>query len=204
MVNKNKDKADTKASISMEKPASCCEISAKRSCVWWTAVILALLLAVACYFYGCCGKRSVHDVDAHDKKCQQKISLLQEEISQLKAEMRRLAQRADQKLQRGNNIREKWKAWMLLKSKIESQEPLAEELEQFRMLFANDEETLKLVEEVIGGIDVGKSGDSSKVMEFCKKYLKKLIKFKKIDRRKLMKISGYVLSSSSHRGEKKE
>jgi hypothetical protein len=201
LVGKNRDKDKDKVNTLVEKSASYCGISGKRSCIWGMAVILALI--VAYYFHDCCDKKNVFGVKAHDEEYQSKISLLQMEISQLKAEMQQM-QRTDQKLHGRDNIREKWKIWMALGSKIESQEPLEKEWEQFRRLFANDEETLKLVEAIIQEANLDKSACDNKIVDFCKKYLKRLIKFKKTYRRKLMKISGYVLSSPSSYGKEEK
>ncbi|MDR1375253.1 MAG: hypothetical protein LBJ45_00360 [Holosporaceae bacterium] len=202
MVGKNMNEVNK----SVEKSDSACGICGKRSCLLGAAVALILLLVVAYYLHGSCCKKSVSGVscvDVNNGECSGKIALLQAEISRLKSEMQELMLRTDQKLGLGRDgIREKWKAWVALRFLIESGEPLEEELERFRKLFADDEETLKLVEELI--LDLNPAANDNGALAICKKYLKKVIKFKKTDCGKLMKISGYVLSSPGYSEEKKK
>jgi hypothetical protein len=183
----------------MEKSVPVCETSRKHLCICGGSVVLALLLVAAYCFYNCCNKKNSACVGPLAGEYQAKIALLQSEVSKLKSEMQQITQHTDQKLvHRRDNIREKWKAWMALRSKIESQEQPTVELERFRKLFIDDAETLELVEKLIHGLGFDKDTNDGKILAACKKYFKKVIKFKKVDHRKLMKISGYVLSSPNN------
>ncbi len=93
-----------------------------------------------------------------------------------------------------NNGRKKWKVWVALKNKLESGEGFEDELKSFNEMFSYDTELLQLVKETIGNIEIEpKKGDDGAVIETVKKYVNKVVR--KIDHRKLLEISGYVITS---------
>jgi hypothetical protein len=102
---------------------------------------------------------------------------------------------------RRSAIREKWKVWVALRSKLEAEEQVTEELKVFNEVFAGDDELIQLVAELVGGVDVisskkeGEKGKEEKLLDTCKQYLSRVVRIKKVDHRELSKISGYVLSS---------
>ncbi|MDR2682198.1 MAG: hypothetical protein LBB29_04100 [Holosporaceae bacterium] len=92
--------------------------------------------------------------------------------------------------------RKKWKTWMNLKNKMEKDEDFAKELELFYSAFADDAELIALVEDLAKGVDVVSSREEKGIIGTCSKYLRKIVRVKKINRAKLFEISGYVLSST--------
>ncbi|MDR1334733.1 MAG: hypothetical protein LBJ19_00425 [Holosporaceae bacterium] len=100
-----------------------------------------------------------------------------------------------------NATRERWKVWIALRTKLEAEEPADEELKVFNVVFAGDDELVKLVAKLINGVNMtSPNGDKGeKLLDTCKQYLSKVVRIKKIDHRELSKISGYVLSSIEKR-----
>jgi hypothetical protein len=94
-----------------------------------------------------------------------------------------------------SQLRKKWKTWMALRCKMEANEVFEEELKAFNELFACDKELIDLVGNLAKGIEVITNGNEGKIMGACKTILRKIIKLKKINQRRLAEISGYVLSS---------
>ena len=93
-----------------------------------------------------------------------------------------------------NSGRKKWKVWVALKNKLESGEGFEDELKSFNEMFSYDTELLQLVKETIGDIEIEpKKEDDGAVIETVKKYVNKVVR--KIDHRKLLEISGYVITS---------
>jgi hypothetical protein len=96
-------------------------------------------------------------------------------------------------------LRKKWKAWMALLSKIQANEPLNDELQKFGAVFADDKEILKLVDDYLKYVGYESYNAAPGPLESCRKFLKKIVRFRKNDRAKLREICGHVLSSSSCR-----
>ena len=93
-----------------------------------------------------------------------------------------------------NSGRKKWKVWVALKNKLESGEVFEDELKSFNEMFSYDAELLQLVKETIGDIEIEpKKEDDGPVIETVKKYVNKVVR--KIDHKKLLEISGYVITS---------
>lgn len=135
------------------------------------------------------------------------IDELRKEISNLKkeiSEQRNFYQRfLLQKESRVNNDyrRRKWKVWIDLKNKIENEENCEREFQVFCNEFSNDTELLALIRELLEGVDVITTGNNNDGIDAYKKYIKKIVRIKKIDYKKLLDISGYVLSSIDRRVE---
>lgn len=94
-----------------------------------------------------------------------------------------------------NSGRKKWKLWVALKNKLESGENFDNELNLFNEMFSYDSELLQLVKETIGNIEIEPKKSDGAVIETVKKYVNKVVTIRKIDHRKLLEISGYVITS---------
>ncbi len=140
-------------------------------------------------------KETLCTIEESMKNYEVKISELKEEIGLLKNEISNI--KDAHVTQKQTDVREKWKAWLSLKNKIEEKEAFDDELENFNKVFAYDKELISLLEEFTNEVSVvsdESSGDSN-VVDVCKKYLRKVVNLKKVDRKKIFEISGYVLSS---------
>lgn len=98
-----------------------------------------------------------------------------------------------------NIRRKKWKIWINLKEKIEVGEDFNQELRDFYSEFCEDDELIRLVDKLLDSADVisrsNKEKKDNEFVDICKKYIKKIIRVKKVDYKQLLNISGYVLSS---------
>ncbi len=94
-----------------------------------------------------------------------------------------------------NSGRKKWKLWVALKNKLESGESFDNELKLFNEMFSYDSELLQLVKETIGNIEIEPKESDGAVIETVKRYVNKVVTVRKIDHRKLLEISGYVITS---------
>jgi hypothetical protein len=141
-----------------------------------------------------------------ETETRREINLLKQEIIRLDKEIGLLretpsGESARRPTEDRNKLRQKWKTWMLLRSKIEADDSFEEEMHKFKELFARDKELIKLVDELTDGINVISNG---KPMEICGNVLRKIVRFKKVNRRKMAEISGYVLSSICDCSEKEK
>ncbi|MDR2795000.1 MAG: hypothetical protein LBB12_04455 [Holosporaceae bacterium] len=91
--------------------------------------------------------------------------------------------------------RKKWKIWINLKNKMEQDENFAPELELFYSAFAEDKELISLVKDIAKKTNAAPLPEEKGIIGTCAKYLRKIVKIKKISHEKLQEISGYVLSS---------
>ncbi|MDR3155633.1 MAG: hypothetical protein LBT90_00830 [Holosporaceae bacterium] len=98
----------------------------------------------------------------------------------------------------GKAMRKKWKVWVALRSKLEAEEPLKEELKAFNAVFARDDELIKLVANLAKNADTVADEETKKekILDTCRQYFSRIIRLKKVDNNELSKISGYVLSST--------
>jgi len=147
------------------------------------------------------------------------ISYLKEEISSLKSSLENNRHVCDQhtcnpdnntnasnasvaaaNVIRVDNRRKKWIVWFNLKQKIESGESFKKELQEFTEMFSNDHDLMllvkKLAEESAVLMQAPRSDNYYNVVDICKEYLQKIVRIQKVNYRKLLEISGYVLSSS--------
>jgi hypothetical protein len=138
----------------------------------------------------------------HLTKLQNDVAKLQDDIATLKGEVSKYTKEMGNKTKPNENqLRKKWKIWVALKSKMEDDSPFGAELEEFNNAFAGDQELIEMVKDLANGVDLfcnankkdGKN-ESCCIISSCKKYLGKIIRIKKIDHRKLLEVSGYVLS----------
>jgi predicted RNase H-like nuclease (RuvC/YqgF family) len=133
------------------------------------------------------------------KKLKEEIAYLKTEISHLQKQIESVPERRNEFVDQERDelrIRRKWKAWIALRAKMEADEPFEEELSNFYELFACDEEVIELVNDLAKGVKVvSNESDKDKIASVCKNMLKKIVRFRRIDKRKLAEISGYVLSS---------
>lgn len=94
-----------------------------------------------------------------------------------------------------NDGRKKWKVWVALKNKLELGENFKDELKLFNEIFTYDTELLQLVKETVSDIEIEPKGSDGAVMETVKRYVNKVVTVRKIDHKKLLEISGYVITS---------
>ncbi|GHU11988.1 hypothetical protein FACS189449_04660 [Alphaproteobacteria bacterium] len=127
-----------------------------------------------------------------------KLSPLVEEVKklpELKEEVSKLSDRIGNSYVKAVDARDQWKIWINLKDKMEKDEDFSDELERFRSAFAGDKELTALVEDLVSGATVGANKEEKGIIGTCKKFIRKIIKVKKINQAKLSDILGYVLSS---------
>lgn len=91
--------------------------------------------------------------------------------------------------------RQKWKVWTALKNKLEAGETFESELKVFYEVFSYDTELLQVIGETVKGLATEEPKEDGAVMEAVKKYVNKVVKIGKVDHRKLLEISGYVITS---------
>jgi predicted nucleic acid-binding Zn-ribbon protein len=198
-----KDKPKEIQETKNPEPVKCCK---KSRCAIIASVVL--IAGVCGVFYYCefLVKKNVDlivppRIEKALEEIRGEVVQLEEEISNLKKQIEAIPihlaeptvnqERDEPKLKR-----KKWKAWMALQAKMEADEPFNEELNNFYEIFAGDEELIKLVKELAEGVRII-SNENNGIADVCKNMLKKIIKLKRIDKRKLAEISGYALSSYS-------
>lgn len=154
-------------------------------------------------------QKAVHTLNEVGRVHSQRLEKLEEEISNLKneiAEQKKFYQQvsAREKSQVNDSCRRrKWKVWNDLKNKIENEENFDQELQIFYSEFSGDTELISLIQKLLDGVDVitTAEGNSNELVDTCKKYIKKIVRIKKVDYKLLLDISGYVLSSLESYGE---
>ncbi|GHT91855.1 hypothetical protein FACS1894122_04880 [Alphaproteobacteria bacterium] len=114
-----------------------------------------------------------------------KLSFLEEDVKKLTEKLSAMA----------GDVREKWKIWIALKNKMEKDEDFSKELEAFNSAFAGDQELISLMNDLAGSVVVVPSKEEEGIIGTCKKYIRKVVKVKKVNHAKLFEVSGYVLSS---------
>ena len=126
-----------------------------------------------------------------------KIDELAKKVSSLANAVESLEKNASGIYSETNNPREKWKIWVALKNKLENGESFDKELKIFYDIFAYDTELVGIVKNIVSelGTVAEKQTEDNAVMEAVKKYVNKVVKIGKIDHRKLLEISGYVITS---------
>ncbi len=119
------------------------------------------------------------------------------ELASLKTEIANLKKDVDEcktvkQIQHDNSkLRTKWKAWSDLKNKMETNEPVDEELKRVKEVFADDAELLRKIDDLL--TETEKSADV--IPQNIRKYVDKFVSLKRMDSKKVAEISGYVLSS---------
>jgi hypothetical protein len=137
------------------------------------------------------------EVFSHEHNSVGHIQNLHKEISRLERRMEAFFGSSERLLPCSmDQERHKWKAWMDLLKKLESEEPYNVELERFCKICFCDRELVEIVREFAkkeGGVRIG--NEEKKTGEFWKNLVRKIGKKRKIKKRKIIEISGYVLSS---------
>lgn len=188
--------------------------------IWANAfrIIIFMAIVIACLKYSDGGERKalrentqkvIHGLNEVRTDHSRKFEKLEEEISNLKneiAEQRKFYQQlsVQEKSQVDDSYRRrKWKVWNDLKNKIENEENFDQELRVFYSEFSGDAELMSLIKQLLDGVDVVTTAEdsSNELVDTCKKYIKKIVRIKKVDYKLLLDISGYVLSSIENRGE---
>lgn len=207
MKNKNDDLLDKEQNVEVE-PCGCSNHKCK-FCYAFITIALIILCAAGEYFFSKYNSPKFSEADKADamsaiaenrKECDLSVSELKEDVSSLQTEVSKLATKDEKSVCnfcKNMELRKKWKAWLALKEKMEASEPFDAELETFNSLFSYDQELLEIVKDLAKGVDVISSTKVEKndIVDTCKQYLRKVIRVKKIDYRKLLEVSGYVLSS---------
>lgn len=180
-------------------PFSCCKSSCK-------AFMLAFCVScIACYL---AADKIVSSYVAHQQnKLQSHLDNITELVARQATHLKQLEdQVADlqQKLatihamQDGSQCsrRDKWMAWVALRHKLENNENCTHELERFNRIFTNDKVLLEMVQELVRGIDCVSTNQGENEQSLCNRFLKQVVRFRKINQRKLSEVSGYVLSNT--------
>ncbi|MDR2157989.1 MAG: hypothetical protein LBO02_01585 [Holosporaceae bacterium] len=193
----SKDKPQKSAEVTESaKTAKCrCQTST------WTVALLAVLVVGLWFFHQ--NRKEASNLAASDGinaavlKMEKQIELLQNDVANLnqKLEFKSATESVKQCLDKRGELRQKWKAWMALRAKMESNEPFEAELNKFNELFSCDKDIVRLVEDLAQGVETVTNGNDNKIVGAYKNILRKIVKFKKINHQKLVEISGYVLSS---------
>jgi hypothetical protein len=120
------------------------------------------------------------------------ISALKEEISDIKKQIEVIHQSGNQgTIKETIKLRLKWKAWMDLRAKIETESITEEDIAKFNFIFSDDKEILELVKSVVLIETSDEKAKDGKILGMLKKIIKK------VDEKKLLEIDGYVLSSEN-------
>jgi hypothetical protein len=196
------------------KSTHCCNHKSKFRFTF-IAILLVLCCAVAEYFfskYNCakllnCSKiETMTALGESQKSYEEQLKKVSDEVATLKAEFVKLKCELDGKYEYGkspknsNDTRKKWKAWSELKAKVEANRQFSKELHKFRSEFSYDRELVELVDDCVKNICV--IGDGDGIIDICKRYICCVFGFCKADHKKLLEISGYVLSSVDNEGGK--
>lgn len=91
-----------------------------------------------------------------------------------------------------------WQAWCELRFKLEKDENFDQELENFKQIFANDNVLLFKVSDLLKDFLTEGSSENAHKSGINKFYdkVKSVVSFRKIDKKKIEEISGYVLTSN--------
>ena len=166
-------------------------------CYAFLTIVLISLCAIGEHFYN---KSKLSKLSENMKAIEESKKGSDLNISKLKEDVSNIINRENEAMCaicKKSEIRKKWKTWMVLKEKMEAGEPFDKEMKDFNTLFSYDKELIAVVDDLAKGVDVISSTKSGKnsIVDTCKKYFKKIVRVKKIDYRKLLEVSGYVLSS---------
>jgi hypothetical protein len=165
--------------------------------------ILLLILVLALYFSTKISMNCTKDKTSTE--IANKIACLEQDIARLNEQTKTLSVFESENMKKhahdSGKRKEKWRVWTELCAKIESDGSFEEELNKFRELFAHDKELLGLVEDFIGKAASVAVKNGNKFIEIIGNMLKKIIRFHRIDQKKLAEISGYVLLSCDDFGE---
>lgn len=91
-----------------------------------------------------------------------------------------------------------WQAWCELRFKLEKDENFDQELENFKQIFANDGVLLSKISDLLKDFlreDSPENAHKSSINKFYDK-VKSVVSFRKIDKKKIKEITGYVLTSN--------
>ena len=202
MKKKNNNPTEDRDQSNVTESKKCCSHRKCKFCCAFFIIALVILFAVGVYHYN---KNSLsklseemHVIEESKKGSDLNISKLEENVSSLKTEVSKIVTKdVECTVCKKLELRKKWKTWLALKEKMEAGEPFNKELIDFNVLFSYDKELVEIVNDLAKGVDVISSvkDEDHKVLDICKKYFRKIVRIKKIDYRKLLEVSGYVLSS---------
>ena len=206
-------KNENKEHVHEEGHCHCCGNPQTRFKYAFFAVILVLGCAAAEHFFN---KRNYQEFYQNNKKEEkklieekskghlqridelaQKIDKLHEEVAYLSS-LKQLLASSESNAEQEAMQRKKWKAWIKLAEKLEQNENCTQEAEDFNKAFAEDKEILRIVNDLIkenSDNEKANENNNSNFVDVCKRYLKKIIKVKKIDSWKIREISGDILIS---------
>jgi hypothetical protein len=185
------------------KSEQCCSGSSKKcSCTAWLLLIIAIFICAYVGHKHCCSKKyDMAAFETYKKENIAQMEFLKKEILKLKAEINEITSKTNFAIgdRSAEEVRNKWKTWMALRSKIEENSSFNGELEKFRATFEKDQELIRLVDALVREANpaVIKIEGENKFWSICKMHLKKLVKCKKVDHTRLEEIAGYVLSSAA-------
>ena len=131
-------------------------------------------------------KATVSDLQTQNDSLKKEIESLEERLSKLE-------KREPQVISK-TNIKtdfKKWNCWCDLRKKLETDEDFSSELKNFKTLFADHPDLLKMVEKLTEMPQKNDSeGNNSNSLV---NNLLKFAKIRKVDKNELLRISGYVL-----------
>lgn len=187
----------------------CCSNHKCKFCYAFFTIALVILCAVGEHFFNKHNLSKISEdnkvetlqaIEESKKDYDLSVSSLKKDVSSLKTEVSKIVIKDENVICtycKKMEFRKKWKTWLALKTKMEASEAFGEELEAFNALFHYDKELIAIVNDLAKGVDVIANVETEKedVIDTCKRYLRKVVRVKKIDYRKLLEVSGYVLSS---------
>ncbi len=203
-----------KKSISSEQNVEseskkCCSNHKCKFCYAFFTIVLVILCAVGEHFFNKHNlskisednkAETLHAIEESKKGYDLSVLSLKNDVSSLKTEVSKIVIKDENVICtycKKMEFRKKWKTWLALKEKMEASEEFGKELEAFNVLFHYDNELIAIVNDLTKGVDVISNIETEKdnIIDTCKRYLRKVVRIKKIDYRKLLEVSGYVLSS---------
>jgi hypothetical protein len=162
-------------------------------------VVLFSVLAVVLYRYGRVGLQkstgSVVEKQGQDHGTAGQIRDLKDDVSRLERQIEAFWGSTDKMPCGTDQLRVKWKTWIVLLNKMESGEEFAEELGKFCKVFYCDRELIDLVKKLSDTIKVKEVKEGKKYWKIYQKVMSWFVQCKKVDLKDVLAISGYVLSS---------
>ncbi|MDR2765874.1 MAG: hypothetical protein LBB63_00195 [Holosporaceae bacterium] len=196
----DKEKKSTKAERSapllvekVEKVEKVVKSECRRRCGLCGLVIVVVVALGAWALCRCC-----RVADRRQCHCGDTIKHLEKDVQRLQEQMEAVVarQNSERCFNCTGQLRQRWKTWMALLGRIQSTSQLDDELQKFRKSFEDDKETLRLVEDYLRYVGYNSGAVTGGPLESCRKFLKKIVRFKRANGAKVMEICGHVLSSS--------
>ncbi|MBQ7673745.1 MAG: hypothetical protein IJT36_04365 [Alphaproteobacteria bacterium] len=197
----NKDDQQNTTHSDDHNNASCCHGHDHKCkcCFAFIVILLIAACAVAEYLYDKHRYTELSESNSNTvntlQEAKAKIDELNQKVDAISKELVSLENKTHGMYLGKYTPRQKWKVWTALKSKLEAGETFDAELKVFYEVFSYDNELLQIVNETVKGLATEEPKDDGAVMEAVKKYVNKVVKIGKVDHRKLLEISGYVITS---------